>query len=60
MFRQIRLGLFLCLSLGTANAITSLNVSVVTKSVVFLFASDSTGDVINDRGGRNRFSNPCA
>jgi hypothetical protein len=31
--------------LGGAHAVTSLNVSVVTKSVVFFFASDPTGNV---------------
>ncbi len=49
MFRHCGLVLLLCASFGIANAITSLNVDVVTKSVVFFFASDSTGHLIKDR-----------
>jgi len=35
--------------LGNANAVTSINVPVVTKSIVFLFASDPIGNVIKDK-----------
>ncbi len=37
------------LSSGNVNAITSLNVSVVTKSIVFFFASDPVGNVVKDK-----------
>jgi hypothetical protein len=49
MFR--RCGLCLLLSVmvfGIAHAMTSLNVSVVTKSVVFFFGSDPAGRAIKD------------
>jgi hypothetical protein len=37
------------LSLGVSRAITSLNVPVITKSIVFFYASDSAGHVIDDQ-----------
>jgi hypothetical protein len=50
MYRRYGLGLLLCvLSFGIAHAITSLNVSVITKSVVFFFASDPEGQAIKDK-----------
>jgi len=45
-------GLMMILSaapFGIAHAITSLNIPVVTKSIVFFFASDPAGNVIKDR-----------
>ena len=47
-----RFGLMLLLSVASFNishAITSLNVPVVTKSIVFFFASDPAGNVIKDK-----------
>jgi hypothetical protein len=50
MFKRCALGLLLCvLSFGIAHAITSLNINVITKSVVFLFASDPAGNAIKDK-----------
>jgi len=50
MSRCIGLGLLLWVFLsGSVHAMTSLNVSVVTKSIVFFFASDSSGKVIKDK-----------
>jgi hypothetical protein len=50
MFRGLSLLLLLgTLLFRTANAITSLNVSVITKSIVFFFASDPAGKVAKDK-----------
>jgi hypothetical protein len=50
MFRRIGLIQLLCiLSLTVAHAITSLNVPIVTKSIVFFFASDPAGNVLQDK-----------
>ena len=50
MLRRCGLGLLFCvLSFGIAHAITSLNVNLITKSVVFFFASDPAGNVIKDK-----------
>ncbi|HWY57761.1 MAG TPA: hypothetical protein VNZ03_25090 [Terriglobales bacterium] len=37
------------MSLGIADAVTSLNINVITRSVVFFYASDPAGDVIKDK-----------
>jgi hypothetical protein len=50
MSRCFGLVLLLCaLSSGSVHAMTSLNISVVTKSIVFFFASDPAGNVIKDK-----------
>ena len=50
MFRLYGSVLLLCFgSFSVAHAITSLNVNVATKSVVFFFSADSAGKVVKDK-----------
>jgi hypothetical protein len=50
MYRRCGVGLLLCvLSFSSAHAMTSLNVNIITKSVVFFFPSDPAGNVIKDK-----------
>ena len=50
MYRRFGLMLILWVaSFSISHAITSLNVPVVNKSIVFFFASDSAGNVVKDK-----------
>jgi hypothetical protein len=50
MFRRVGLILLVwTLTLDGAHAVTSLNVPVITKSIVFFFAADAQGNVLTDK-----------